>query len=226
MADPAVPSPEPGEIARPPSAAKSLIFTISLLSLAYAVLRYHLFGGVPWIDFPMFILNKAISLSAFLLLTLNFALGPLNKLTGNVPSPWLNARKALGMTGFLLATVHMVMSLMLFSPANYARFFEDAGKLSLIGGLSMVTGVVSWVILWAYNASFQTFLREDKAFIAFITSRGFMMTALLLGAGHLFFMGYEGWLNPAEWHGGLPPISLVAFTAFLIGYGINLFGRE
>lgn len=226
MAESTPPPPEEAAVETRPSAAKGLIYWIGLLSLAYAVVRYHGFGGVPWTDFPMFILNKAISLTAFLLLTLNFALGPLHNLTGRVPASWLNARKALGMTGFLLAFVHLVMSLMLFGPANYARFFEDSGKLSLIGGLSMVTGIVSWVILWAYNASFQTFLREDRAFIAFITSRGFMMTALLLGAAHLFFMGYAGWMEPSGWHGGLPPISLVAFTAFVIGYVINLFGRE
>ena len=36
----------------------------------------------------------------------------------------------------------------------------------------------------------------------------------------------KGWLAPAGWHGGLPPISLVAFAFFAIGYVINLFGRE
>ena len=89
-----------------------------------------------------------------------------------------------------------------------------------------VFGVLAFVVLWAYNMSFQTFLREDKAFITFITSRPFMLFALLLGAAHLLFMGYEGWLNPGGWHGGLPPISLVAFTIFVVGYIINLLGRE
>jgi hypothetical protein len=74
--------------------------------------------------------------------------------------------------------------------------------------------------------SFQTFLREDKAFIQFITSRTFLLWAMLLGAAHIFFMGYEGWLNPSGWHGGIPPVSLVAFTFFAVGYVINLFGRK
>jgi hypothetical protein len=39
-------------------------------------------------------------------------------------------------------------------------------------------------------------------------------------------MGYSGWINPAGWHGGLPPISLVAFVFFVIGYLINLIARE
>jgi len=74
--------------------------------------------------------------------------------------------------------------------------------------------------------SFQTFLREDKQFIGFITSRRFLIWALLLGGLHVFFMGYSGWLVPAGWNGGLPPISLVAFLFFIGGYLLNLFGRK
>ncbi|MBA7555685.1 hypothetical protein ES705_48365 [subsurface metagenome] len=95
-----------------------------------------------------------------------------------------------------------------------------------MAGLSMLAAILSMVILWAINLSFQTYLSEDKAFIQFITSRRFLLTAMLLGAAHLFFMGYKGWLNPSGWNGGLPPISLVAFAFFATGYVINLFGRK
>jgi drug/metabolite transporter (DMT)-like permease len=118
------------------------------------------------------------------------------------------------------------MSFILFSPAVYDKFFVENGTLTLLAGLSMLFGVLAFVVLWGYNMSFQTFLREDKAFIQFITSRRFMLFALLLGAAHLLFMGYEGWLEPAGWHGGLPPISLVAFSFFVLGYLANLLGRE
>lgn len=207
------------------SAGKIISLTI-ILAIAYSILRYHIAGTVPWKDFPFFILNKGISLSAFILLTLNFGLGPLNNLGVKVSPAWLNARKALGMTGFLLALVHVLMSFMLFSPAVYGKFFEANGSLTLMAGLSMLGGILSFVVLWAYNLSFQTHLSEDKAFIQFITSRKFLLWAMLLGAFHLLFMGYEGWLNPSGWNGGLPPISLVAFSFFFVGYLINLLGRK
>ena len=208
------------------NAAGSIIAWMMVLSVGYAVLRYHIVGPVQWKDFPMFILNKGLCLAAFILLTMNFALGPLSNLGASISQSWLNARKALGMTGFLLVMLHALMSFMLFSPASYNKFFADDGTLTLMAGLSMLGGVFAFVVLWGYNMSFQTFLREDKAFIQFITSRKFMLFALLLGAVHLFFMGYEGWLQPAGWHGGLPPISLVAFSFFAVGYVINLLGRE
>ncbi len=208
------------------NSAGSIITIIMVFGLAYAITRYHLVGPVPWKDFPMFILNKGISLSAFILLACNFGFGPLNNLGIKIPEGWLNARKSIGMTGFLLALIHVLMSFMLFSPSVYGKFFVDDGTLTMLGGLSMLSGVIAFVILWGYNMSFQTFLREDKAFIQFITSRKFLIVALLFGALHIIFMGYEGWLKPEGWHGGLPPVSLVAIVVFAIFYIANLFGRK
>jgi hypothetical protein len=206
--------------------AGSIIAVTVSLAIGYAVLRYHIAGDVPWKDFPFFILNKGLCLGAFVLLTFNFALGPAKNLGLPVPSSWLNARKAFGMTGFLLVLVHVLMSFMLFSPAVFGKLFEANGTLTGVAGISMLAGVLGFVFLWAYNLSFQTYLREDKAFIRLITSRGVLIWALLLGGVHMLFMGYSGWLDPAAWPGGLPPISLVAFAFFAVGYLLNLFGRE
>jgi len=208
------------------NSAGSIIAVTCILSLLYAILRYHVMGPVPWKDFPFFILNKGISLAAFVLITFNFSLGPLNNLGARVGEGWLNARKAIGMTGFLLVLIHALISFMLFKPAIFGKFFEADGTLTLLAGISMLGGVLGFVILWAYNLSFQTHLSEDKAFIRFITSRNFLLVALLFGIIHIFFMGYPGWMNPSGWHGGLPPISLVAFAFCSLGYIINLIGRK
>ena len=206
--------------------ARSIIMFTLLAGIGYTVLRYHIAGPVPWKDFPMFILNKGLCLAGFILLTFNFSLGPLNSLGIPVSKGWLRARKAMGMTGFLLVLIHALMSFLLFRPAIYGKFFATDGSLTQLAGLAMLFGVLGFVFLWGYNLSFQTFLREDTAFIRFITSRKVLLFALVLGGLHLFFMGYEGWLKPAGWHGGLPPVSLVAFAFFAVGYLINLFGRE
>lgn len=202
------------------------ILGILIAAMAYAVLRYHIAGDIPWKDFPLYIFNKGLALGGIVLLSLNFTLGPAKKLGLRVPQAWLDSRKALGMTGFLVVLIHALMSFLLFSPASYQSFFETDGTLTAAAGISMLAGILSFVILWAMNLSFQTYLREDTAFIAFITSRKFLVWALALSGLHLFFMGYAGWLNPSVWQGGLPPISLIAFVIFAIGYLLNLFGRE
>lgn len=208
------------------NAAVPIIVITMSLAIGYAILRYHILGEVLWKDLPLFILNKGLCLGAFILITLNFALGPAKNLGLPVPPSWLSARKALGMSGFLFVLVHALISFMLFSPATFGKFFEQDGTLSGAAGISMLAGVLGFVVLWGYNLSFQTHLREDKVFIGFITSRRFLLWALLLGGIHLIFMGYSGWIDPARWNGGLPPISLVAFTFFVVGYLFNLFGRE
>ena len=154
------------------NAAGRIIAVVLLISIGYAIVRYHIAGTVPWKDLPFFILNKGISLAAFILLTFNFGFGPLNNLGVRVPVSWLNARRALGMTGFLLVLIHVLMSFMLFKPAVYAKFFATDGTLTLLAGLSMLGGILAFVVLWAYNMSFQTHLREDKKFIAFISEIG------------------------------------------------------
>ena len=197
-----------------------------VLSIVFAVIRYHLAGSVPWKDFPVFILNKGISLAAIILLIFNFVIGPLRNLGISMPDGWLNSRRALGMTGFLLVLLHVVMSLILFNPTIYIKLFETDGTLTFTSGISMLGGVLGFVILWAYNLSFQTHMREDQAFIKFITSRRFMLVAMLFTAIHLVFMGFNGWMEPSSWNGGIPPISLVAFIFFFVGYIINLVGRK
>ena len=213
------------EIQQKNYAGKIILFTF-LTAIGYAILRYHIAGNVPWKDFPFFILNKGISLTAFILLTFNFSIGPLKNLGVKVSDGWLNSRQVLGMTSFLFVLIHALISFMLFKPEIYKQFFEENGSLTLFAGLSMLGGILAFVVLWAYNLAFKTYLKEDKIFIQFITSRKFLLIAMLFSLMHLFFMGYKGWLNPSEWHGGLPPISLVAFAFFAIGYVINLLGRK
>lgn len=208
------------------NAAGSIIASVIVLSFFYAILRYHIVGPVPWKDLPFFIFNKGVALSSFILLVFNFSFGPLKNLGITVPESWLNSRRALGMTGFLLVLIHALMSFMIFKKDVFGKFFEETGSLTLMAGISMLGGVLAFVVLWAYNLSFQTHLREDKPFIRFITSRNFLLFAMLLSAVHLFFMGYSGWMKPSSWQGGLPPISLIGFSFFVIGYIINIFGRK
>ena len=202
-----------------------IIVVTSLLSLIYVVVRYHIVGDVPWKDFPFFILNKAISLSAFILLVINFTVSPLSNLGIKVSKGWINSTATLGFISFILVFVHAFISVMIFKPQYYSKFFEADGTLTLYSGLSMLAGVLALLIIWMYNFSFKTNLRDDKGFMEIITARNFLLFVLLFGGIHLFFMGFKGWLNPGGWN-GIPPVSLVAFTFFVVGYLINLFGRK
>ena len=196
------------------------------MSLGYAILRYHILGDVPWDQLPFFILNKSMGLSAFVLLAFNFVFSPLQNLGAPIPNSWLRARRVMGIVGFIEAFVHVIMSFLLFKPAVYSKFFDVNGMLTLNAGLSMLGGVLAFIFLWIYNVSFSSNLRKDKDLISFITSRKVLLGAMFLAGVHIIFMGYEGWLKPSGWPGGMPPISLITFFFFVVGYTINIIGRK
>ncbi|MCF6222485.1 MAG: hypothetical protein L3J34_02025 [Flavobacteriaceae bacterium] len=206
--------------------AGRIIILTTLFSLLYAIVRYNIYGGVPWKDLPLFILNKGISLASLILLTINFSLSPLNNLGIKVSDKWLDARKLIGITGFLFAFIHVFMSFSILNPSYYPVFFIADGTLSVRGGLSLLGGIVSFIFLWVYNISFKPTIKEDKKLIAMITSRKFLIYAMIFTGIHLLFMGYSGWLTPNKWQMSLVPISLISFVIFFIGFLINLIGRK
>lgn len=207
--------------------AVQIILVVFLFSLIYGLIRYHLFEAVPYKDFALFVFNKVLALSAFILLTLTFALGPAKALGADVPDAWLAARKEMGIVSFMLVLAHVLSSLLTFgSGAYYAKFFVADGSMSTIGSWAMLLGVASFIWLWLYNISFKTRQEGDEAFLKLITSKGSLILVLLLSAGHVIVMGYKGWLQPENWAGGMPPITLVAFAVFLAGFVINLVARR
>ena len=155
--------------------------------MGYAIVRYHVLGEVPWKDLPFFILNKGISMSAFILLAFNFTFGPLKNLGAPIPDSWLRSRRIIGIVGFIQVFVHVIMSFMLFNPAVYAKYFEQNGTMTLITGLSMIGGVLAFIFLWIYNVSFNAAFRKDKDLISFITSRKVLLSAMLFSGAHLIF---------------------------------------
>jgi DMSO/TMAO reductase YedYZ heme-binding membrane subunit len=168
----------------------SVIIIVFLVSIAYTILRYHIVGNTPWNQFPVYILNKGLALTGFILLGINFSLGPLSNIGAGIDEKWLRIRPSLGISSFLFIFIHLFLSLILLNPANYQKFFLENGSFTTHGGLSMLGGVIAFLILWIYTVSFQTFLREDKVFIKFITSRKVILIAMIFTAAHIFFMGY------------------------------------
>ena len=105
----------------------------------YAIIRYHIIKGVAWSEFPLFISNKAISLSAVALIAVSYAVGSLASFWPRLFERTLPARKFFGLLGFGLAVVHGVISLLIFNSTYYPKFFEASGKLNLLGETSLLS---------------------------------------------------------------------------------------
>ncbi len=166
---------------------KNLIM-ILLVAGIYACLRYVVFGEVHWPHIPTYILNKAMAVSAvFTLLISAIAFARGNKDTAR---DW-------GVMSFHLVLYHLILSLMIFSPAYYPYFFWQ-GTLRLAYEISMsfgAFGVYCFVMLFVSSHGTQR-MRIFKILVA---------TSAVL---HITLMAYGSWFTPVKWNGYMPPISL------------------
>lgn len=193
---------------------------IVIAAFLYAIIRYNVIKGVSWEHLPLLISNKAIALSAVGLIALSYILGALAKFFPKTFEPTLSARKFFGLTGFGLAAMHGLISLLLFSPKNYSKFFLEDGALSLTGELSMLFGVLAFFVfsVVAYTSIPVIAAKMDKHVWQRAQKLGYL--GLVLTFFHVLSMGLEGWMNTAGWPGGLLPISLVA--AIILAFALLL----
>ena len=185
-------------------------------AVVYAVIRYHFAGDVPWRHFPLFILNKATSLAAVIFVSCSYLIGKIIRWHDSDKALRLVVIKFCGLMGFFLAGVHAFFSLALLSPAYYGKYFDEGGRLNLQGEVAMTVGVLALFFLLA--PALTTLPGMPKAIGGWRWKRnqraGYIALALVVG--HLVVLGIKGWLAPKGWHGGIPPVSLVAVIAALI----------
>lgn len=178
-----------------------------LLTLAYATIRYVVFG--PWNagHIPLYVLNKAISWSALWLVALALALGPLARIAPRRFARHLWRRRYFGIMGFLLASLHVMMSLPILNYGYYRQFFRQAFELTALAEFSMAMGALAWFLLLAPLAGSLPGAREQMSARYWQLLQKIGVWGLLLGGLHVSY-GVPGWLTPSAWYGGLPPITL------------------
>ena len=185
-------------------------------SLAYAIVRYHLAGDVAWRHFPLFILNKSTSLAAVIFVACSYLVGKVIHWHDHDRALRLVVIKFCGLVGFFLAGVHAFFSLALLSPAYYAKYFDGGGRLNLQGELALAVGVLA--LFFLMSPAITSLPMMPKALGGKRWKRGQRAgyVALVLVVVHLVVFGWKGWLAPEGWHGGLPPISLLAVVVALV----------
>ena len=185
-------------------------------SVLYGIARYHLTGDVEWRHFPVFILNKATSLAAVIFVAASYLVGKTIRWYDDDKRLRLVVIKFCGLMGFSLAGIHAVLSLTIWSPAYFAKYFDDVGRLNLQGGLGMSAGVVA--LFFLSSPAITTLPMMPKALGGKRWKRAQRMgyVSLVLVAVHLFVLGFKGWLNPQSWPAWMPSISLLAFVAAIV----------
>ena len=207
--------PNPGSSIRLPRSERTAwVLGTWIPCLAYAILRYNVFKGVEWVHLPLYIANKSAAFAGVILIGLAYAVG---KAFGGPPgSEHVRARaKFLGLAGFSLITVHVLMSLVLLSPANYEKFFADSGKLNLSGELTFLCGVLAYGCLLFPAITTLPNMYDAMGMGRWLTTQHMGYATLALACGHTAAMGYKGWIDLSTWPGSMPPITLLGFLAAL-----------
>ncbi len=189
------------------------IFVIVLFVLfVYAIIRYNVLKGVELAHLPLYISNKAIAVAAVVLMGISYLLGPLARIWPQRFGSKMHLRKHLGLLGFGLAALHGVISFLLFNSAYYPKFFTEGGKLNLDGELSMLFGVLAFFIFSLVAITSLPAVERSMSRGQWQSFQRSGYLALLLVLLHVLVMGWQGWLKPGDWPGGLLPMSLISFT--------------
>jgi len=177
-----------------------LLASVFAASMAYSVTRYHLFKGVSWDHLPLYVANKALSLSGLLLLGVSRI--QVDK----------QSRKHLGVAGAVMIGLHVLISFQILNRAYFPKAYLANGKMTLAGEASMLAGTVALLLTYCLcTASSRKKLSEQQDATSLIPGLGRMV--LLLTALHVGFWGYSGWWDVYAWPGQLPPITLISGLA-------------
>lgn len=189
---------------------------VLLLSLVYAIVRYNVVRNVAIESIPLYITNKAVAVSTVFLIGFSFLLGPLARFWPKTFVPHLPLRKDLGVTGFALAALHAIISLLIFSPAYYPRLFQASGKLTMIGESSMLFGILALLIFAGISVTSLPPIEKAMAPDQWKSIQRLGYLAYVLVLLHVGVMGWNGWFMASAWQYGLASISLISAMCIVL----------
>jgi len=198
-----------------PTTAKWFVVVFGI-SLIYAIIRYHIAESVAWEHFPLFILNKIISLSAVIFVAASYLIGKIIRWHDNDKQLRLVVIKFCGLMGFFLACVHAFMSVFLLTPSYFTKYFTPDGRLNIMGELGMTTGIIALFFLLSPAITTIPMMPKELGGKRWKRSQRAGYLALILVVAHLVVLGLKGWITPEKWPSGLVPISLIACVIAVI----------
>lgn len=166
-----------------------------VLCLAYASLRYVVWGGNPGSRLPAWVMNKALAFSAVLAL----ALAVLSRRRGETVA----FRRYLAAFN-QQALLHTFLTLALFSRAYYPGLFQGE-HLYCRGELMLLGGAAAALALGRHRLEGAWLLLGFGALVAHVTA-----------------LDFPAWIRPGIWPKDLPPLSLLGFCAAVLALGASL----
>ena len=189
--------------------------------------RHPVGKGYPWYSFPLFVNNKAISwacLNGFALTQIPGIVARMYNLVYNdtlrdkpaLLRSALEVRKYVGLISLWFLMVHLFMSMLMFGPNYYGRFFVDPqdplSRMSAEGETSFMFGSIGAALylvlgLCSLPSLAETMTNSQWQFVYGPVA----WSALACGTAHVIAQGATiTWINKGNWAWGLPPITLTS----------------
>lgn len=185
------------------------------LAVAYAVLRYHVFGGVEWSELPLFVSNKGLSLASVLLFALAYLA---NRRMPSQPAARQRRRRLArdaGLSGFWLMTLHVAVSLAILDARHYPALI-DAGGFTAAGVVCIVMGAGAALAFAVPALASSERIATRLPLAAWRRGQQVGYVALAFTSAHVLAVGAQNFVAVERWPGTLPPISLISFLACLV----------
>ena len=185
----------------------AFVLSVFLFTLIYSIVRYNIFSDVPWSDLPLFVMNKAISFSAIIFISIYIILEKKDhhELSIKIRKYATN-----------LVFIHLTISLVIFTQIYYPKYF-DGLKLSFLGQLSLLAGIISLGLI----NSIRHVKKVKPEYSTSLFSKYGTGILLILISLHLLLIGFPGWITPEKWQGCMPPITLLSFIVAVIPFFIK-----
>lgn len=178
----------------------SIILVSLIIALVYSILRYNVFKDIPWIDFPLYVFNKALSLSAIML----FAYYQYSIINNK-----LKADKVIRNYAILLVIMHILISFIILKPKYFPKFFDD-GSLNIVGVVSLISGVIAIGIILVLLSKYFKLDKKLRLHINKLANLFYILIAI-----HVVVFGFDTWFLPSSWPGFMPPITMISFVLSL-----------
>jgi hypothetical protein len=199
---------------------------------------YNVFKGYDWYHLPLQVTNKAICWTALNGFAITMLPGLFARMSNAIyrdslrtkprwMTSFLGMRKYIGLLSLWFLFVHIFMSLLLFSPAYYSKFFVDpeanSSKLNAIGESSFFFAIIGACLFCILGVCSLPSVANQMTNSQWQFLYGpLVWIALLFGTIHVLIMGVAGWTKTETWPGGLPPITLTSTIIPMIAMYLKL----
>lgn len=206
---------------------KILLIGLSILIFitAYAFIRYYLSQFKVNESEALYIFNKGLSFTSAALISLSYIISNLIKLKKLDFEKNKMISKYFGISGFLMASIHVLISLMLLSPERYPGLYQVNGIFNFNGEMTVLFGVMAFSLFLMPAITSINSVKAAMTLQSWKTYQQIGYGGLIVIIFHVFFVDAENLIDPARWPYFLLPItiiSLILIVFALILKSINL----